>query len=181
MARTSDGSASNPARSFTVSRSSLGLLCHGSQLEHVELGRALRPRDHQPPAERRDPLEDSGHVALGIVGVGQRLLLVAESQAAEEDQAVGLVILPQAPRGPLAPGLLDDGEKVALDLDVAEEGLEAFVGASLGRRLPQLDQPAIVASRGRRWTRQRSARLQKQALLANLATEALGRFAEGLL
>src|SRR6266705_3137025 len=95
-------------------RSSLGLLRYRSQLEHVELGRALRPRDHQPPFERPDSLEQAGPVALEIVAVSQRLPLVAEIQAAKEDQPVGIVVLPQPPRGPLAPRLLDDRQQVAL-------------------------------------------------------------------
>ena len=94
---------------------------------------ALRPRDHQPPAERRDPLEHAGHVALGVVAISERLLLVAERQAAEEDQARRIVVLPQPARGTLASGLLDDRQLVALDLDVAEERLEALVRAWLWR------------------------------------------------
>ena len=93
----------------------------------------MRPRDDQPPAERPDPLEHAGHVALGVVAIGQRLLLVAEREAAEEDQPVGIVVLPQPAGRPLAAGLLDDGQQVALDLDVAEEGLEAFERRRLRR------------------------------------------------
>ena len=75
---------------------SLRLLGDGRQLEHVELRSALRPWDDQPPAERPDAFEHAGHVALGIVAIGQRLVLVAERKAAEEDQPVGIVIVPQA-------------------------------------------------------------------------------------
>src|SRR4051812_1180946 len=67
---------------------------HRREFEYVELRRALRPGDHQPPFERPDPLDHSGHVALGIVAISERLILAAERQAAEEDQAVGIVILP---------------------------------------------------------------------------------------
>ena len=100
-----------------------------------------------------DPLEHAGHVALGIVAVGQRLLLVAERKAAKKDQPGRVVIFPQPPGGPLAAGLLDDGQQIALDLDVAEERLEAFVRLALGGRLAELDQAAIIASRSRRRAR----------------------------
>ena len=86
-----------------------------------------------------DPLEHAGHVALGIVAIGQRLLLVAEREAAEEDQARRVVVLPQPPGRPLAAGLLDDGQQVVLDLDVAEERLEALEGGvPLAVALPSL-------------------------------------------
>src|SRR5207302_9594885 len=110
-------------------RSSLRLLGHRSQLKHVELGRTLRPRNYQPPAERADPLEHAGHVALRIITIGERLVLVAERQAAEEDQPARIIVLPQPSRRPLAAGLLHDRQQVALNLDVAEEGLEALVRA----------------------------------------------------
>ena len=69
---------------------------------------------------------------LGIVAISARFLLIAERQAAEEDQPRRHVVLPQSPGRALAAGLLDDGEQVALDLDVAEEGLEL-----LERRAPR--------------------------------------------
>src|SRR5205085_2404873 len=75
---------------------------HRRQLEHVELGRALRPRDHQPPAKWADALEHAGHVAFGIVAVRKRLIFIAEREAAEEHQPRRIVVLPQPARGPLA-------------------------------------------------------------------------------
>src|SRR5207237_9940691 len=109
-------------------------------------------------------LERADHVALGSVAVRQRLILAAERETAEKDQPVGIVILPQPPGGALAARLLDDGQQVALDLDVAEEGFEALVSASLGRRLAELDQPAIVAAGCRRRPRQCRAALQQVPL-----------------
>src|SRR5207248_9964658 len=100
----------------------------------------------------------------------------AEREAAEEDQAVGIVVLPQPPGGPLAPGLLDDRQEIALDLHVAEERLEALICPGLRRCLAQLDQPAIVAAGRRRRTRQRRLGFQRVAFLADLGREALARF-----
>src|SRR5439155_27066588 len=113
-------------RRAALLRSSLRLLRDRSQLEHVELGRALRPRDHQPPAKRADPLEHARHVALGVVAIGDRQVFAAKSETAEEDQAIGIIVLPQPPGGPLTAGLLDDRQQVTFDLDVAEERLEAL-------------------------------------------------------
>ena len=81
----------------------------------------------------REPLEHSRHVPLRILTVGERLLLVAQGEAAEEDQAIRPIVLPETAGGPLAAGLLDDGEKVALDLHVAEERLEPLERRTLCR------------------------------------------------
>src|SRR5262245_37607033 len=88
------------------------------QLEALELGRALRPGNDEPPLERRDALEDSGHVAVGIVAIGQRLVLVAECKAAKEDQPRRVIVFPESAGRALASGLLDDRQLVALDLDI---------------------------------------------------------------
>ena len=141
----------------------------------------MRPRDHQPPFERRDPLEHARHVALGIVAIGERLVLVAERQAAEEDHAVGIVVLPQAARRPLAAGLLDDGQLVAFDLDVAEERFEALVRLALGGGLAELDQAAIVASGRRRRPRQRRRWRQQLRFPADIGRIAPARIGQGFL
>src|SRR5690349_4322620 len=127
------------------SRSSFRLLGDRGQLEHVELRRALWPRDHEAPFERADPLKYPGHVTLRVVAVGHRGLLVAERERAEEYQAGRVVIFPQPPGRTLASGLLHDRQQIFVDLNVAEEWLEALVRLALGGRLAELDQPAIVA------------------------------------
>src|SRR4051794_15022304 len=99
-----------------LSRSSLRLQSHRSELEYVELRRALGPWNDQPPFERADPVEHAGHVALGIVAVRKRLLFVAQSEAAEENQPARIVIFPQSASRPLAAGLLDDRQQVAFNL-----------------------------------------------------------------
>src|SRR5215213_1858696 len=152
-----------------------------SELEHVELGRALWPGDDQPPFERRNSLEYAGHVALRIVAIGDRLLLIAEGQAAKEHQPRRIIVLPQPTRGALGAGLLDDRQQVALDLDIAKERLEALVGPAPRRCLPELDQPAIIAARRRRGPRKRGSRAKQRALLADIARIGLARVGQGLL
>jgi hypothetical protein len=138
----------------------------------------LRPRDYQPPFERANPLEHAGHVALGIIAIGHRLLLIAERQAAKEDQTRRIVVLPQPSGRPLAARLFDDRQQIVLDFDVAEERLEHFIGLALGRRPAELDQPAIIAARRRVGPRQRRARQQQLAFPADVGGIGLVRVSE---
>ena len=82
--------------------------------------------------------------------------ILGRTFTAEEDQPVRHIVLPQAPGGSLAASLLDDGEQVVLDLDVAEERLELLDRGRLPRRRSQLDQAAIIAAW--RWCRARQSR-----------------------
>src|SRR4051795_7363624 len=116
----------------------LGSEVDRGQLKNLELGRALRPRYDEPPLERRDPLKHPSHVALRIVAIGKRLVLIAEREAAEENEASRIVVFPKAPRRALAAGLLDDGQLIALDLPLAEEWLEALKGLGLRTALPSV-------------------------------------------
>src|SRR6266498_2604558 len=150
------------------SRSPRRLFGDRGQLEHVELGRALRPWDHKPPAERPDPLEHAGHVALGIVAISDRYVALTKCKASKEHQAIGIVVLPQAASGALAAGLLDDGQQFLLDLYVAEERLETFVRLAPGGRLAELDQPAIIAAGRRIGPGQARSRHQQSAFAADV-------------
>src|SRR4029079_3538650 len=145
------GSPAPPPDRRAARLRSLGLLgeVHWRQLEHLELRRALRPRNHEPPAECADALENARHVALRIVAISERLVLVSKRQAPKEDEPRRIIVFPQPPGGPLASRLLDDGQLADFDLDVAEERLEAFERLRLRGRLAERDQPAIVAAR--RW------------------------------
>ncbi len=113
-------------------------------------------RDHQPIAERADPLDHPGHVAIRILAIGQRRL-VAEAERAEEHQPAPAGIVVEAAGRALRPGLLDEGEQVILRLDIAEERLVSGVcgtARALARRASasgtDRDPAAVPAAAARR-------------------------------
>ena len=91
----------------------------------------------------------TGHVALRILAVGTGFFLISERQRAEEYQPFVVIVLPKAARRPLASGLFDDGEEIALHVDVTEKWFELLVCGSPAALAAQPDHPATIASRRR--------------------------------
>ena len=142
------------------------------QLQHLEDRSRLRAGDDEPESQRPHTFEDSGHVALRILAIGQRIGFVAERQRAEEDHPPNVRILEQIAAGPIGSGLLGQRNRIVGGADVTEEGL---IDSELSRPPVTRSEPdpaAHIIARRRCRPRQGCIRLQKRAFRRYLSLEA---------
>jgi hypothetical protein len=103
----------------------------------------MRPRHHQPPAIRLDPLDKSGDVAIPVGSILSRAGFVGEHERPEKDSAQ-LVVRKDDPGLPLRSAELGELLELALLLDSAGERRVGDIVERPRRFGAQLDHPAAV-------------------------------------